>query len=674
MNLIRRTERRIRAAGLLRQGDAMVVAVSGGPDSVALLHVLFALSQKPEWAWQLIVAHVDHGFRGAESASEADFVERMAAQLGLPCAVAKLDMPAELAASGDNAQAAARERRYEFLLETAQRWGAEKLALAHHADDQAETVLMRVLRGTSMSGLAGIPERRTEKKVELIRPFLRIYKSEILSYIEANNLPYVQDSSNSSLKYSRNRIRLDVIPYLRMVNPQLSEALNRLAETAADEDAYIAEQAREAFARIVRTGMEDTGAGRSCELDRRAFAGLPVALQRRLVKLILSYLISGDLVEFPILERARLAMLQEGTPHLALDLGAGCRLRREYDRIRFAVQSPLSPSPPTFEYIWREGTERLPLPELHAELRFERPAAEGTTGSVTTPRETENSAIFDGDLLEFPLTVRSRRSGDRMRPIGLNGSKKVKDIFIDEKVPQSTRDRLPIVTDAAGRILWIPGVKRSDVAAVNSASVHLVRMTLHRMPEPASSYFTLGGPSLLQDIQEVLYSEETIQNKIKELGETLSREYEGRNPLVICVLKGAFIFMADLVKRITVPIELDFMAVSSYGAATKSSGVVKIIKDLDVPVQGRDIIIVEDIIDSGLTLSYLIDVLERRNALSISVVALFDKPARRTVELEPDYRGFEIPDAFVVGYGLDYAEKYRNLPFVGILKPEIYTK
>ncbi|KRE95863.1 hypoxanthine phosphoribosyltransferase [Paenibacillus sp. Soil766] len=178
---------------------------------------------------------------------------------------------------------------------------------------------------------------------------------------------------------------------------------------------------------------------------------------------------------------------------------------------------------------------------------------------------------------------------------------------------------------------------------------------------------------MYSDIQEVLYSEEQIQGKIKELGELLSTDYEGKNPLVICVLKGAFIFMADLVKQIKVPLEIDFMAVSSYGQSTKSSGVVKIIKDLDVPVEGRHILIVEDIIDSGLTLSYLIDVLERRNAKTISVVALFNKPARRTVELEPDYAGYALPDEFVVGYGLDYAEKYRNLPFIGILKPEIYS-
>lgn len=175
------------------------------------------------------------------------------------------------------------------------------------------------------------------------------------------------------------------------------------------------------------------------------------------------------------------------------------------------------------------------------------------------------------------------------------------------------------------------------------------------------------------DIQEVLYSEEVIQKKVQELGAAVSRDYAGRNPLVICVLKGAFIFMADLSKNIAIPIELDFMAVSSYGNSTRSSGEVKIIKDLDASVEGRDVLIVEDIIDSGLTLSYLIDVLERRNALSVNVVALFDKPGRRTVDLNADYTGFTIPDAFVVGYGLDYAEKYRNLPYVGVLKPEIYS-
>ncbi len=175
------------------------------------------------------------------------------------------------------------------------------------------------------------------------------------------------------------------------------------------------------------------------------------------------------------------------------------------------------------------------------------------------------------------------------------------------------------------------------------------------------------------DISEVLFSEAQLKERIAELGQQLSEDFSGKNPLVICVLKGAFIFMGDLIRNMSIPLEIDFMAVSSYGAASKSSGVVKINKDLDVPVEGRDLIIVEDITDSGLTLQFLQDVLRRKKANSISVVALFDKPARRKVDIKADYVGFLLPDEFIVGYGLDYAEKYRNLPYVGILKREIYS-
>jgi len=175
------------------------------------------------------------------------------------------------------------------------------------------------------------------------------------------------------------------------------------------------------------------------------------------------------------------------------------------------------------------------------------------------------------------------------------------------------------------------------------------------------------------DIREVLISKEEIEEKVKELGETLSKEYEGKQPLLVCILKGAVLFMSDLARHMSIPIEMDFMAVSSYGVSTESSGVVRILKDLDSTIEGKDIIIVEDVIDSGLTLSYLIDLLNRRNVKSIKVVTLLDKPHRRTVDLVPDYCGFTIPDEFVVGYGLDYAEKYRNLPYIGVLKSEVYT-
>ena len=173
-------------------------------------------------------------------------------------------------------------------------------------------------------------------------------------------------------------------------------------------------------------------------------------------------------------------------------------------------------------------------------------------------------------------------------------------------------------------------------------------------------------------IKEILLSEEQIQKRVKELGHEISLDYQDKNLMVVGILKGAVIFMADLVKSIKLPITMDFMAVSSYGSSTISTGEVRIIKDLDFSVEGKDILIIEDIIDTGLTLNYLTDNLRKRGASSVKICTLLDKVDRRTVGVPVDYLGFEIPDEFVVGYGLDYAEQYRNLPYVGALKEEVY--
>ena len=175
------------------------------------------------------------------------------------------------------------------------------------------------------------------------------------------------------------------------------------------------------------------------------------------------------------------------------------------------------------------------------------------------------------------------------------------------------------------------------------------------------------------DIEKILISEEELQSKIKDLGQQLTEDYKEKFPLAIGVLKGAMPFMADLLKRMDTYLEMDFMDVSSYGNSTVSSGEVKILKDLDTSVEGRDILILEDIIDSGLTLSYLVELFRYRKAKSIKIVTLLDKPSGRKVDLQADYIGFIVPDEFVVGYGLDYAERYRNLPYIGVLKPEVYT-
>lgn len=179
--------------------------------------------------------------------------------------------------------------------------------------------------------------------------------------------------------------------------------------------------------------------------------------------------------------------------------------------------------------------------------------------------------------------------------------------------------------------------------------------------------------SMIDDIEKVLFSQQELQRKVNELGEQITRDYAGKEPIFVGVLKGCFVFMADLMRAVNLPCQIDFMAVSSYGKGTTSSGNVQINKDLSYDIAGRDVIIVEDILDSGVTLSYLMKILEARGANSIRLCTLLSKPERHKVEVPIDYLGFEIPDEFVVGYGLDYAEKYRNLPYIGVLKPEIYA-
>lgn len=177
---------------------------------------------------------------------------------------------------------------------------------------------------------------------------------------------------------------------------------------------------------------------------------------------------------------------------------------------------------------------------------------------------------------------------------------------------------------------------------------------------------------LYKDLTKILVTREEIAEAVRKIGETITKDYEGKELVMICILKGASVFFTDLIREVDLPVTTEFMAISSYGGGTKSSGIVRIIKDLDRDISGRDVLIVEDIVDSGRTLAHLSEVLKTRRAHSIEIVTLLDKPARRVVPLQVKYSCFNIPDAFVVGYGLDYDEKYRNLPDIGILSPKIY--
>lgn len=473
MDLVQKVVRTVRMERLLQPGDSIVAAVSGGPDSVALLHILFSLSQ--EWGWRLLVAHVNHGFRPEESLSEAQFVRELCQGMGLVCEVLELDMPAILRSEGGNPQDAARAYRYAFLEEVAIRHGANRIALAHHANDQAETVLMRLMHGAGLAGLAGIPISRKMGKVELVRPLLRIYRSEVMNYVQDHDLSYVVDSSNEQLKYERNRIRLEALPYLQQFNARLPEALNRLAQITAAEDDYAEGEARETFNRLVQQIPGEAA------FARKHFIGLHFALQRRLIKLILNYL-SRDTVSFDFLgtELAREAIVQETPTTLELHIGSGIRLVREYESIRFTIQELQAQS---FDILLQPDADAgtLEVPQAGASFLY----TFGNSLEELSPHRTgaQQFAVFDAEALHFPLRIRNRHDGDRMQIAGLNGSKKVKDIFIDEKIAPERRSRIPIVTDREGAILWIPGLRRSVHAQATDKTSRLFCIRLLRHEE-----------------------------------------------------------------------------------------------------------------------------------------------------------------------------------------------
>lgn len=455
-------------------GDVIVVAVSGGVDSTVLLHIMKEIAGDKELGLGLICAHLHHGLRGDEADRDAEFVRKLAEQLGIPFDLGYADVRAYMKQTGQSLELAAREKRYEYLNQVAARYGASSIALAHHADDQAETVLMRLLRGSGPSGLAGMRPKRREKNVELIRPLLRIYKTDLLQACRESGLAYVEDSSNLDKELTRNSIRLDVLPFLGQYNGQLPESLNRLAVLTAAEDDYLHQEAVKLYAELVRTE------GGIFSLEAPLFSGLHVALQRRLIKLILNYLpLSTEDRDFVKVEAIRQGTIQDRPTTWSLDLGGGVRCVREYDKIRFippAVESRI----PHYTYLVEQIPAEVPIEGLSQSLRITR---SGAGRELHVKAEGNNEAIFDADELVYPLTVRSRLPGDVMKVMGLNGSKKVKDIFIDAKIPPSLRSRIPMVTDAAGRILWIPGVRRSAVAAVNPRTTSVVHMVLTPRPD-----------------------------------------------------------------------------------------------------------------------------------------------------------------------------------------------
>lgn len=470
----------VRRGSMLRHGDRVILAVSGGPDSVALLHLLHRLA--PEWALSLHVFHLDHGLRGPDSAADAAYVAGLADTWGLPVTVITLP-PGDLKREAGSLQANARRRRYQEIHALATRLGATKVATGHNQDDQAETVLMRLLRGAGLKGLAAIPATRTEAGFTLIRPLLTIPRHEIELYCSEHKLFPRLDASNERTDYLRNRIRLELMPMLaREYNPAIGANLAQLAAVVREEDDLLEQQAREAFDRCRMTGES----GAVVLLDGARLLAEPTALARRVVRMAARQVLGPEAdLGLPAVNRALDAAARTDGTHV-VDLPGGLRLTVEYGRCRLDHPTGRGTAQPAVPAVDADrGQEQWPvamqgqtiLPELGLLIRAE------ILSDLSVPEAAPAVSVpgdfwLDVSLLPGPLSVRFRRPGDRIWPAGMEGSKKLQDILVDAKVPRTARRRLPLLV-AGDEVICVIGYRldRRFLASAKTTSAIRLRMS-----------------------------------------------------------------------------------------------------------------------------------------------------------------------------------------------------
>ena len=450
---------------LFRSGDRVLVAVSGGPDSVALVQVLNELKDRLQL--HLEVAHLQHGIRGEAARQDASFVEKLAEKLKLPFHLREVDLPRLRSAAGQgNLEALARAERYRFFAELAASRNLSKVATAHTQNDQTETVLMWFLRGTGLRGLGGmaplqksaIPSEKS-LSVTVVRPFLGISKAEILRYLTTKNLAYRTDETNQDTTYLRNWIRLTLLPKIRTrAGAGFSARVSQQALLVRDEDALLDSMTLETYGSV--SAGED--------LLRGALLKQPKALQRRILRHWIEQL-RGHLrgVDFIHID-ALLRLIEEGPPQAKLSIAGGWEFVREYDRLRLG-KSSRGALRVCYSYELKIGTP-LRVCEAGLELSAELLAA---TDARLPADLTE--ALFDSCCLTGPLVVRNFRQGDRFKPLGVPGHKKLKDLFIENKIPLSIRARLPLLVTGQ-EILWIPGYGRSASALVGDKTDRVVHI------------------------------------------------------------------------------------------------------------------------------------------------------------------------------------------------------
>lgn len=449
---------------MLERGDTVLVAVSGGPDSVALLHCLVAM--ETHWDLRLVVGHLNHQLRGAIADEEAAFVERLASGLEIPCEIGSRNVESYGVEHRLSVQQAARAVRYAFYDEVADDYGATKIALGHQADDNAESILMHLLRGTGPRGLAGIPPVREGR---IIRPLIDVTRAQVLQFLKDGGFQYVRDRSNRDPKYLRNRIRHQLLPSLNKdYNPNTSSALTRLASILRHEEDFWNHHVQGALQDLLLKQTTDR-----ITLSANGLARLHPALLRRLVRYVVLSL-EGNLKRLGHSHVEAVVRLTQGTsPSGRLDLPHGIGVVRDRHEVTFLLG--LQEARPVFEYhITGMGTTFIR--EVGTLLKLSVCGA----NEIKRPKEyPPTTALFDFAAVSLPLIVRSFKEGDRFRPLGMSGSQKVKDFFINNKVSRSRRQKCLLLL-SGGRIIWVGGYRIDDSAKMTERTKRVLKAELLR--------------------------------------------------------------------------------------------------------------------------------------------------------------------------------------------------
>ncbi|MFP7256083.1 tRNA lysidine(34) synthetase TilS [Terribacillus goriensis] len=458
--------------GLWKEGSTILAGVSGGPDSMALLH--FLKEQKQRRNWHIIALSVDHGLRGEESRLDTVFVKEICEKWGIVSEAVTLDVPGWKEAHQQSTQVAAREMRYSYFEECMSRYDADALFLAHHGDDQAETILMRLARGSNPAAVSGMDIKRPFAGGELIRPMLSCSKAQIQQYCEQHDIPYRIDPSNASEDYTRNFFRHRVLDPIKKEFPTFHQHAQRFSEALKADEAYLEGQAAEMFAELVEYDAGKQAA--AFEIDR--FLTYPIALQRRVYHLILIYLYQALPVDLHHRHEAQFfELIASSKANSSLDFPAGLQLTKSYSRMTVSFRNEAKD---LFHYTFHApGCVTLPDGSL-------------LTASFT-PHSTENGShdfVLPLADVTLPLQIRTRKNGDKMKLRGMRGTKKVKDIFIDEKIPAVKRRDWPIVEDATGTILWLIGLRKGETGRTTGESGSYLRLCYQ-----AKKGEQTGGPS-----------------------------------------------------------------------------------------------------------------------------------------------------------------------------------